>query len=83
MDDETSGEMNYTSKGIEQILAKAKEDAEILAVFLFGSQACGETTPGSDTDICLILRPSNYDALTLFQKRLSYLRETNSEAEIT
>jgi len=37
MDDEIFGEMNYTNKGIEQVLVKAEKDAEIAAVFLFGS----------------------------------------------
>jgi len=75
MDDEIFGEMNYTNKGIEQVLVKAEKDAEIVAVFLFGNQARGDTTLASDTDICLILRPGNYDALTLFQKGSATLRK--------
>ena len=74
--------MSYTNKGIKRVLAKAEEDAEVVAVFLFGSQARGETTVGSDIDICLMLRPSNYDASTLFQKRLNYLKETNTDVHI-
>jgi len=74
--------MSYTNRGIEQVLAKAQEDAEMVAVFLFGSQARGETTLASDTDICLMLRPGNYDAPTLFQKRLSYLKETSADVHV-
>lgn len=75
-------EMNYTNKGIEQVLVKAEKDAEIVAVFLFGSQARGESTLASDADICLILRPCSYDAPTLFQKRLNYLKETSADVHI-
>jgi len=75
-------EMNYVGRGIERVLARAREDAEVVAVFLFGSQARGESTLASDTDICLALRPGHYDALTLFQKKLSYLKETNADVHI-
>ena len=75
-------EMSYTSRGIEQVLGKAEGDAEIVAVFLFGSQARCETTLASDTDVCLMLRPGNYDAPTLFQKKLSYLKETSADVHI-
>jgi len=75
-------EMNHSNKSIEQVLAKAERDAEVVAVFLFGSQARGEPTPGSDTDICLILRQDNHEPLTLFQKRLSYLKEADADVHI-
>jgi predicted nucleotidyltransferase len=74
--------MGYPSKSIEPVLAKAEKDAEIIAVLLFGSQARGEATLASDADLCLILRPGNYDALTLFEKRLNYLKETNADVHI-
>ena len=75
-------EKSYISRGVEQVLAKAESDAEIVAVFLFGSQARGESTSASDADICLILRPCSYDAPTLFQKRLNYLKETSADVHI-
>lgn len=75
-------EMSYTNRGIEQVLGKAEGDAEIVAVLLFGSQARGESTLASDADICLILRPCSYDAPALFQKKLSYLKETSADVHI-
>lgn len=74
--------MEYAAKGIERLLAKARGDAEIIAVLLFGSQVGGKATPISDTDICLVLHPGNHDAETLFQKRLSYLKETDADVHI-
>jgi predicted nucleotidyltransferase len=68
--------------GVDKILAKAKDDAEIVAVFLFGSQVRGETTSSSDVDICLALRPGNYDSLALFRKRLNYLKEGGADIHI-
>jgi len=67
---------------MHRILAKAKEDAEVVAVLLFGSWARSESTSGSDVDICLVLRPGNYDSSALFQKRLSYLKESNADVHI-
>jgi len=67
---------------IDKILTKAKEDADVLAVFLFGSWARDEFTSISDIDLCLVLRPGNYDALNLFQKRLSYFRQGTVDIHI-
>ena len=67
---------------IDRILAKAKNDPEVVAVFLFGSQARGEAGTGSDIDICLMLRPGKHDDSTLFQKRLSYLKESDADVQI-
>ncbi len=58
---------------MEKILAKAREDPEVVAVILFGSRARGDATTGSDSDLCLVLRPGQYAGEYLFQKRLSYL----------
>ena len=67
---------------VDRIVTKAKRDAEVVAVFLFGSQARVESIPGSDIDVCLVLRPGNYSFLTLFQKRLSYLKEGSADVHI-
>lgn len=67
---------------VHRIVTKAKKDAEVVAVLLFGSQARAESVSSSDVDICLVLRPDNYDALTLFRKRLSYLKESNTDVHI-
>jgi len=68
--------------GVDKILAKAREDHQIAAVILFGSQARGEAGSKSDVDICLVLRPGDYDSSTLFEKRLHYLKEGDAEVHI-
>jgi hypothetical protein len=70
------------NKSINQVLAKAKNDTEVIAVLLFGSQARGEATPASDMDICLMLRPGKYDGITLSRKKLSYLKESDADIHI-
>jgi predicted nucleotidyltransferase len=67
---------------VDGILTKAKKDADVVAVFLFGSRARGEPVPGSDTDVCLVLRPGNYGPMVLHQKRLSYLKEGNADVHV-
>jgi predicted nucleotidyltransferase len=67
---------------VDRIVTKAKKDADVVAVFLFGSQARSESIPGSDIDVCLMLRPGNYGFPALFQKRLSYLKEGNADVHI-
>jgi predicted nucleotidyltransferase len=67
---------------VDGILAKARKDGDVVAVFLFGSRARGESVPGSDTDVCLVLRPGNYDPMVLQRKRLSYLKEGNADVHI-
>lgn len=67
---------------VDRILTKAKKDADVVAVFLFGSRARVESVPGSDIDICLMLHPGNYGPMLLHQKRLSYLKEGNADVHI-
>jgi len=59
---------------LEGLLARAREDRDVLAVFLFGSAARGEVGARSDIDVCLVL---NEDALgdptDASHKRLDYL----------
>jgi predicted nucleotidyltransferase len=67
---------------VDGILTKAKKDVDVVAVFLFGSRDRGESVPGSDTDVCLVLRPGNYGPMVLHQKRLSYLKEGNADVHV-
>jgi len=67
---------------VDGILTKAKKDTDVVAVFLFGSRARGESVPGSDTDVCLVLRPGKYGPMVLHQKRLSYLKEGNADVHV-
>lgn len=68
--------------GVDGILIEAKRDPDVAAVLLFGSRARGESVPGSDTDVCLVLRPGNYGPMTLHRKRLSYLKEGGADVRI-
>ena len=67
---------------IDKILARARGDPDVVAVFLFGSMARGESTATSDADICLMLRPGRYEPSDLLSKRLGYLKEGNADVSI-
>lgn len=69
-------------KSMNRILDRAQKDGEVVALILFGSRVRGEATLDSDMDICLMLRPGNYDDLTLSRKRLSYLKESDADIHI-
>lgn len=43
---------------VEEILALARQDPDVLAVLLYGSQARGDAGPRSDVDLCLVLDPA-------------------------
>jgi uncharacterized protein len=60
-------------KAIAALLARAREDPEVLAVVLFGSRARDEALPTSDTDVCLVLHGRRYEPLDLSRKRLDFL----------
>ena len=53
---------------LNNLLALAKKDKEIVAVLLFGSHARGYARPTSDIDVCLILGHEKDS----FRKRLEY-----------
>ena len=74
--------MTHTDKQLEQLLSKAQEDSEILAVLLFGSTARGERTTGSDVDVCLFLQPKKYDSLALSRKKLTYLQGNDLDVHV-
>lgn len=63
--------MDEISNAIEELKRKAGEDEDVLAIISFGSYARKEKH--SDIDICLILRPRQYEELSLSKKRLEYL----------
>ena len=66
--------MTLLEKSLERVLHQTKQDAEILAVILFGSCARGENTPASDIDVCLVLGDRPYTPLYLSRKKLQYLK---------
>jgi len=67
---------------IDKILKIARQDDEILAVFLFGSVARLEEHETSDIDICLILKPGKYSSLGLSEKKFEYLKLFDLDVQI-
>lgn len=57
---------------LERLLATAREDPDVLAVVLYGSRARGDAGPGSDTDVCLVLRDA-FPREELPRRALDYL----------
>jgi len=78
--------MDATEEGaaIQKLLTKAREDATVLAVLLFGSAVRQEQTPLSDVDICLVLvpKPTPFEPAELSRKRLDYLRDFPLDVQI-
>jgi uncharacterized protein len=69
---------------VDRLLAQACQDADVLAVLLYGSVARGEQTARSDIDVCLVLRPRStpYDSTRLSRKRLEYLTHFDLDVQI-
>lgn len=62
-----------TDRAVERLIEKAASDSTVLAVILFGSRARGDSLPGSDADICLVLVDGAKGRLEISQKKLEYL----------
>lgn len=69
---------------VEKVLAKARQDEDVLAVFLFGSNVREESTHLSDIDLCLVLvpKPAPFDSAELLHKRLEYLKDFNFDIQV-
>ena len=67
--------MRLSKANIEttDLVGKARQDQDVLAIIVFGSCARGDDGPTSDLDICLVLQPKDYSNLKLSHKRLEYL----------
>ncbi len=76
--DPTSDPTSKYREAVEELLAKVRQDEDVLAVFLFGSVARQEQTPLSDMDICLVLMPQPIplEPLSPSRKRLNYLEHS-------
>ena len=68
--------MRLNKAGIDtaDLVEKARQDQDVLAVIVFGSCVRGNDGPFSDLDICLVLQPKDHDNLDLSRKRLEYLK---------
>jgi hypothetical protein len=60
-------------RAVDRVIEKASADSDVLAVLLFGSRARGDSVPGSDADICLVLTNAGKERLEISQKKLEYL----------
>jgi predicted nucleotidyltransferase len=68
---------------IDKLLAQACQDADVLAVLLFGSVVRGEQSAHSGIDICLVLVPPRtpYESTLLSRKRLEYLAQFDLDVQ--
>lgn len=64
------------------MVARAKDDPEVLAVMLFGSRARGEARPDSDFDVCLVLANGPTSDADRTRKRLDYLADADLDLTI-
>ncbi len=55
---------------IARLLTQAADDADVLAVVMYGSAARDEACDTSDVDICLLLVPERRAAAQMTAKRL-------------
>ena len=62
-----------TETAVTRLVARAREDPDVLAVLLFGSRARGDATPASDHDVCLVLAAPPRTGADATEKRLQYL----------
>jgi predicted nucleotidyltransferase len=71
-------------KVIQGFLTKARQDEDVLAVFLFGSVAREEQTDLSDIDLCLVLIPklTPFESTKSYRKRLDYLKDFTFDIQI-
>ena len=67
---------------LKKLVEKAREDPQLLAIFLFGSFARGDERPDSDVDVCLVLEPGMYTKLELSEKKIEYLKYFNLDVKI-
>ena len=75
--------MNSThTNHLKRIVEDVAKDAEILALFLYGSNARAEACEQSDIDLCLVLMPTRYTSKELSQKKLTYLKSFELDIQI-
>ena|SRR3990172_13432783 len=67
---------------VDRVLQRARADADVLAVMLYGSAARGEASPTSDIDLCLVLVPGRRTPTQMSVKRLEYLQEVDLDVQV-
>jgi uncharacterized protein len=74
--------MKSVNGQLDKLVSKAKQDKQIMAVFLFGSTACNKNHKTSDIDICLLMDKNSYKPAELFKKRMNYLKLFNMDIHV-
>jgi len=67
---------------VARLLQRAGDDADVLAVMLYGSAARGEASATSDVDLCLVLAPARCTAAQMSAKRLEYLQDVDLDVQV-
>lgn len=70
------------ARALDRIVTHARDDAQVLAVALYGSHARGDARPDSDIDVCLMLEMARYEPLALSEKKLEYLALTDADVQV-
>lgn len=65
---------------LRRVTARANDDPDVLAVIVYGSTARQDAGPGSDIDVCLVLRPDA--AVHPSEKRLEYLAHFDLDVQV-
>jgi predicted nucleotidyltransferase len=71
-----------TQAELDRLLGRAAKDTDVLAVFLFGSSARGDSGTGSDVDVCLVLTVEPRSRMQLAEKRMDYLGEVDLDVQV-
>ena len=74
----------FKEEVLEELLTRARQDEDVLAVLLFGSVIREEQTPLSDIDLCLVLVPKHtpIEPIAFSHKRLYYLKNFTFDIQI-
>jgi predicted nucleotidyltransferase len=67
---------------VARLLQRVGDDADVLAVMLYGSAARGEASATSDVDLCLVLAPVRRTAAQMSAKRLEYLQDVDLDVQV-
>lgn len=67
---------------LDKLINTVRGDADILAVFLFGSLARGRSHKNSDVDICLVMKEGFFLPIELSQKKFKYLKSFDVDVQI-
>jgi predicted nucleotidyltransferase len=67
---------------LDRLLRRARNDLEVIAVILYGSNARGEAGAGSDVDVALVLGAAPHARARLAEKRVEYLGDVDLDVQV-